>query len=314
VVRVGALLYAAGAGLTLLVDTPLGSNVERLALIFGSVVFLAALCARGDLPWPRLGSRPRIPHMPLLRAGALVVAFLIAGYWTVSSDIIGIPMPSSREQGAGLVAELQSLHVDATGMRVEAIPMLNHWESWGLVGVAQLARGWNRQADVQRNALFYTGGLTATAYYDWLRTWSVGYVAVPALSAGELDYSARAEAAVVASNPAWLRPVWQDSSWRLLKFTDAVALASPPATVVATDAAQVVLDVAASAPSSSATSSPPTTIVTVRIQWSPWLRVDGPTGACLAKDGDWTRLVVTAPGRYIIGSDYELPRTKCSTS
>jgi hypothetical protein len=316
VVRVGALLYAAGAGLTLLVDTPLGSNVERLALSFGSVVFLAALCARGDLPWPRLGSRPRIPHMPLLRAGALVVAFLIAGYWTVSSDIIGIPMPSSREQGAGLVAELQSLHVDATGMRVEAIPMLNHWESWGLVGVAQLARGWNRQADVQRNALFYTGGLTATAYYDWLRTWSVGYVAVPALSAGELDYSARAEAAVVASNPAWLRPVWQDSSWRLLKFTDAVALASPPATVVATDAAQVVLDVAASAPSSSssATSSPPTTIVTVRIQWSPWLRVDGPTGACLAKDGDWTRLVVTAPGRYIIGSDYELPRTKCSTS
>lgn len=299
VVRVGALLYAAGAGLTLLIDTPLGSNVERLGLIFGSVVFLAALCARGDLLWPRLGTRfgSRLrPRMPLLRAGAQLVAFLIAGYWTVTSDIVGIPMPSSKAQGAGLVSELQSLHVDATGMRVEAIPMLNHWESWGLVGVAQLARGWNRQADVERNPLFYEGGLTGAMYHDWLQKWSVGYVAVPTLPAGELDYSARDEAAVVAGNPAWLRPIWQDSSWRLLKFTDAVALASPPATVVATDAAKVVLDIPAPA------------AVTVRIQFSPWLRVSGPDGACLTRDEDWTRLVVTAPGRYTIDSDYELPR------
>ena len=155
-VRVGALLYAAGAGLTLLIDTPLGSNVERLGMIFGSVVFLAALCARGDLPWLRL-------RLPGLRSTALIIAFLVAGYWTVTSDIVGIPMPSSRAQGAGLVAELQSLHVDTTGVRVEAVPMLNHWESWGLVGVAELARGWNRQADVQRNPLFYGGALTAPA-------------------------------------------------------------------------------------------------------------------------------------------------------
>ncbi|WP_370352017.1 MFS transporter [Catenulispora sp. EB89] len=296
VVRIGALLYAAGAGLTLLIDTPLGSNVERLALIFGSVVFLAALCARGDVPWPKL---PR-PSLTWLRTGALVVAFAIAGFWTVSSDIVGIPMPSSKAQGAGLVAELQSLHVEATGARVEAVPMQNHWESWGLTGVAELARGWNRQADVQRNALFYDGTLTGTAYYDWLQKWAVGYVAVPTLPASELDYSARAEAVLIATHPAWLQQVWQDSSWRLLKFTDAVALASPPATIVATDAAHVVLDVPQN----------PEGVVTttVRVQWSPWLRVDGPAGACLVRDGDWTQLEVAAPGRYTIDSDYSLPR------
>ncbi|WP_194915494.1 MFS transporter [Catenulispora rubra] len=296
VVRIGALLYAAGAGLTLLIDTPLGSNVERLALIFGSVVFLAALCARGGVPWPRL---PR-PSLTWLRTGALVVAFAIAGYWTVSSDIVGIPMPSSKAQGAGLVAELQSLHVEATGARVEAVPMQNHWESWGLTGAAELARGWNRQADVQRNPLFYDGTLTGPAYYDWLQKWAVGYVAVPALPAADLDYSARAEAVLIATHPAWLRQVWQDSSWRLLKFTDAVALASPPATIVATDPAHVVLDVP---------QTPQATVTaTVRVQWSPWLRVDGPAGACLVRDGDWTQLQVSAPGRYTIDSDYSLPR------
>ena len=296
VVRIGALLYAAGAGLTLLIDTPLGSNVERLALIFGSVVFLAALCARGDVPWPKL---PR-PSLTWLRTGALVIAFAIAGFWTVSSDIVGIPMPSSKAQGAGLVAELQSLHVEATGARVEAVPMQNHWESWGLTGVAELARGWNRQADVQRNALFYDGTLTGTAYYDWLQKWAVGYVAVPTLPAAELDYSARAEAVLIATHPAWLRQVWQDSSWRLLKFTDAVALASPPATIVATDAAHVVLDVPQT--------TEPVVTTTVRVQWSPWLRVDGPAGACLVRDGDWTQLEVATPGRYTIDSDYSLPR------
>ena len=302
VVRVGALLYAAGAGLTLLIDTPLGSNVERLALIFGSVAFLAALCSRGDLFWLRTSIRARL-RMPWLRAGALLVAFLLAGFWTVTGDIVGIPRPSSQEQGAGLVAELQSLHVDATGMRVEAVPMLNHWESWGLVGAADLARGWNRQADVQRNPLFYEGELTEAAYHDWLQKWAVGYVAVPTLPAGGLDYSARREAAIIATHPAWLRQVWQDSSWRLFKFTDAVALASPPAKVVQTDAAHVVLDV------------PATGVVILRVQWSPWLRVDGPGGACLARDGDWTQLVVTAPGRFTIDSDYELPRgSQCRRS
>ena len=290
VVRVGALLYAAGAGLTLLVDTPLGSNVERLGLIFGGVVFLAALCARGDLPRLQL-------RLPGLRSTALVIAFLMAGYWTISSDIVGIPTPSSRAQGAGLVAELRSLHVETTGTRVEAVPMLNHWESWGLTGVAELARGWNRQADVQRNPLFYDGSLTAAAYHDWLRKWAVGYVAVPMLPAGEMDYSARAEAALLATGPAWLRQIWQDASWRLLKFTDAVALASPPATVLATDAAHIVLDVPAAAGT-----------VTVRVQWSPWLRIDGPGPACLARDGDWTLLEVRTPGRYTIDSGYALPR------
>ena len=290
VVRVGALLYAAGAGLTLLIDTPLGSNVERLGMIFGSVVFLAALCARGDLPWLRF-------RLPGLRTTVLLVAFVIAGYWTITSDIVGIPMPSSRAQGAGLVAELRSLRVEATGLRVEAVPMLNHWESWGLLGVAELARGWNRQADVQRNPLFYDGALTDARYHDWLQKWAVGYVAVPLLTADDLDYSARAESMVIAGHPAWLQQVWQDSSWRLLKFTDAVALASPPATVVATDAAHIVLNVP--------TAADP---VTVRVQWSPWLRVDGAAGACLARDGDWTLLEVRKPGRYTIDSDYELPR------
>jgi hypothetical protein len=286
-VRVGGILYAGGAALTLLIPTPLGGNVQRLALIFGGVVFLAALFARSDAPRSRLR---------ILRSSALVVAFALAAYWTVSADIVGIPVPSTRAQGAGLVGELRRLHVDASGSRVEAVPMLNHWESWGLLGVVELARGWNRQADVQRNPLFYAAGISGPEYHDWLRKWSVGYVAVPLLPSQGLDYSARTEAAVIATGPPWLREVWHDRSWRLLKVTDAVAMAAPPAKIVHAGAAQVVLDVPVPGP------------VQVRVEWSPWLRVDGPAGACLTEDGEWTRLVVKTPGRYAINAEYRLPR------
>jgi hypothetical protein len=62
--------------------------------------------------------------------------------------------------------------------------------------------------------------------------------------------------------------------------------------------------------------------VTVRVEWSPWLRVDGPVGgACLAEivgdaqAGNWTRLVVRTPGRYAINGQYRLPRgSGCATS
>ncbi|MEY9947707.1 MFS transporter [Kitasatospora sp. GAS1066B] len=278
--RIGCLVYAVGSGLTWAFRTPIGSNVERLPLIFGSVLVLAALCTR-PFSWRR--------------TPAALLALAVTAYWTVSANIIGIPTPPPAGQADALLAELRLLHADQA--RVEAVPMLNHWESWGLVDTAELARGWNRQADVQRNPLFYDNTLTPASYHDWLQRWSVGYVALPA---GATDAAANAEAALIRTGPAWLREVWHDDHWQLFRFTDAVPLADPPATVERADAAQLQLTVSAPGP------------VLVRIPWSPWLTAHGPGGTCLRQKGDWTELTAPAPGEYRIDAQYNWPRgTPC---
>ncbi|MFB7664617.1 MFS transporter [Kitasatospora sp. NPDC056138] len=280
-IRAGAVLYALGTVLTWAFDTPIGANVQRLGLLFGSVVALAALCAG--------------PARSRLRLAALLAAFAATGCWTVSGNIVGLPAPTPSGRATGLVAELHRL--PAGQGRLEAVPMLNHWESWGLVDTALLARGWNRQVDVERNPLFYDGTLDAAGYHEWLRRWAVHYVALPE---GATDDGGRAEAALIRSGPAWLEEVWHDRDWRLYRFTDAVPLAAPDATVERADAARVVLAVSAPGP------------VRVRIAWSPWLSVHGPGGACLARDGDWTMLDAPAPGNYRIDARYTWPRgTPC---
>ncbi|MEY9938358.1 MFS transporter [Streptacidiphilus sp. MAP5-3] len=290
-VRIAALVYAVGVLLTWAVPSPIGGNVGRLAMVLVSVVFLAMLTAE---------PRPGVPRPTGLRLAGLLVAFGLSAYWLVAADLVGLPAPTPTSQAAPLVAELHRLHADQA--RLEAVPMVNHWESWGLVDSADLARGWNRQLDVTRNPLFYgTSGATLTpdSYHDWLRQWAVGYIA---MEAGPKDVAARAEAAIVASHPAWLQPVWHDAHWQLFRVADAEPLVAAPAQVLSTDPADLVL------------SMPRAGTVQLRLPWSPWLAASGPAGtsACLIHDGDWTDLRADSPGTYRVSAPYTWPRgTAC---
>ncbi|MBF9069600.1 MFS transporter [Streptacidiphilus fuscans] len=290
-VRIASLVYAVGVLLTWAVPSPIGGNVGRLAMVLVSVVFLAMLTAE---PRPSV-ARPSGP-----RLAGLLVAFGLSAYWLVAADLVGLPAPTPTAEAAPLVAELHRLHADQA--RLEAVPMLNHWESWGLVNSADLARGWNRQLDVTRNPLFYgTSGATLTpdSYHAWLQQWAVAYVA---MEAGPKDVAARGEAAIVASHPAWLRPVWHDAHWQLFRVTDAEPLVAAPARVLSTDPADVVLSV------------PRAGTVPLRLPWSPWLAASGPAGtsACLVHDGAWTDLRTDSPGVYRISAPYAWTRgTPC---
>ena len=62
IVRIGSVLYAAAVVLAWLVPSPIGSNIDRLGLLFGGVVLVATA---GRKPQPgqsaladRLGARP----------------------------------------------------------------------------------------------------------------------------------------------------------------------------------------------------------------------------------------------------------------
>ncbi|TDT98033.1 hypothetical protein EDD99_6245 [Streptomyces sp. 846.5] len=282
-VRIGASTYALGNLFTVLIPSPIGSNVERLALLFGATLLLAAARAASGR-----------------RARALWIAFGIALSWQTIQPLTDIavaaPAAGWTQYAKPLAAELTKLGAEQG--RVEVVGTASHVEASSLASTVELARGWNRQADLTRNPLFYNGTLDDANYHAWLRNWAVDYVVLP--DTGFYDYASTAESRIVASGQPWLDPVWSDAHWKVYRVADALPLADAPATVV--DAGQVSLTLQMSAPGT----------VLVRIAWSPWLTVLGTGTGCLTPDGAWTRLTVQTPGIVHIGTAYALPRgTPC---
>jgi hypothetical protein len=288
--RAGAWVYAGGVFLTWIVPSPIGSNVERLALLFGGSLLLVV--AMGSTWGPR-------------RTIALWLAFVGVAAWQITKPIVdqvNTSVESATMTHAGpLISELHTVRADRG--RVEVVPLRSHWEASGLAPYVNLARGWNRQADVERNPLFYDGTLTPDSYRDWLRRWSVNYVVLPS---DQPDGAAVAEAKIVQTRPGWLRPVWKDPHWQVFEVSGADPLADPPAVVDQAGPAEltVTMPVAGS--------------TLLRIPWSPVLGIEGATDnkhGCLAPEGDWTRLYAPRPDTYRIGGSYALIRgTQCSKS
>jgi hypothetical protein len=225
----------------------------------------------------------------VLRRTLLVAALVFSVVWVgrkTADDLeVSTTVPAWAADTGGVVRALGRLGADRT--RVEVVPARNHREATALAPYVNQARGWNRQLDMERARLFYDGTFSAAAYRTWLDHWAVGYVVLPL---GKPDGYAEEEARLVRERrPDWLEPVWKDAHWRVYRVRDAVPLVSAPATVLRTTSAEV--DVRMPRPGS----------VTVRVAYSPWLHTEG---GCLGREGDFTRLTVTSPGTYRIGSEY----------
>ncbi len=266
-VRAGAIIYGLGVVLTCLVPSLVGSNVARLGELLAGPLLAGMASAR---------------HRWLL-----AIALGAAAVWQVAQPIADLEQgnaPAYAPQTAALVRELRALHADTA--RVEAVPQYGHWESQELASVVPLARGWERQLDIERNPLFYGGVLTPAAYYSWLQYNAVRYVAI---SAARPDPAGVAEAATVREGQPWLVLVWHNASWRLYRVTGTEPLASPPATVTGSTPAQITLRLDRTG----------TTIV--RVHWSPLLQVPGAT---VSRAGPWTRIAVRQPGSYVLEGRY----------
>uniref|UniRef100_UPI0033A699B7 MFS transporter n=1 Tax=unclassified Streptomyces TaxID=2593676 RepID=UPI0033A699B7 len=316
-VRTGAAVYALGTLLTWLVDSQIGSNVSRLPMLFAGVVLLAAL------PYTRPRTR---------RWYAVVLAFVGLNGWigfkSVDDVVRTAPDAAWAREAAPLINQLQVRGAEKA--RVEVVPARSHREASALTPYINLARGWNRQADMERNPVFYDDTLNAVTYRDWLHRWAVHYVVLPK---GEPDTGAEQEAKLVRDGLPYLKPVWADDNWRLFAVDDPTPLADPPATVERAGAGEVKIRVTAEGR------------VLIRVPYSPWLalldeegkkieppqeteaskqRDDGVksyenTDGCLLKaeedaEGDeWTELLAPKPGVYRLAAPYKFfPRgTPC---
>jgi MFS family permease len=250
VLRIGIVLYAIAIAGAFVLDTPMGGNATRLGALAAGPIAAAALAARG-------------------RTVALALVVLPLAYWQLSApvrDVVRATGDPSVHRGyyAGLLGELRARQRTDPPFRVEVPFTRNHWEARWIPPTAPLARGWERQLDTRRNALFYDGDLTPATYRRWLDDNAVRFVALPD---ADLDGDAgKAEGALVRRGLPYLHLVWRDRHWRLYEVAAPAPLAVGGQVVrIAPAGFTVVLPRGGGR-------------AVVKIRWTRWWHVDGGVG------------------------------------
>jgi hypothetical protein len=327
-VRIAGVLSALGVLAAALIRTPVGLNATRLAVMFTLPVLAGyALADRlaqrlppteerrllptgeqrlaptgeqqlvptGEQQLVLTGERPALlpERNGYIRIIIVLVLLAVACWWqppVVIGDVRDIGNPTADP--AYFAPLRDRLRQETLTGRVEIPPTRDYWEA-ARMGDVPLARGWLRQADLDRNPLFFTEipgargtgvPLTADSYRAWLAEQAVQFVALPD---AEFTWSGRPEAELIGAGLPYLTEVWQGTHWRLYAVAD-------PQPIVASQtghtAASVTFDAAGAGD------------VPVRIRYHRWLTA---AGATVRADGVWTVVTVPAAGRYTLTSGQE---------
>ncbi len=116
-----------------------------------------------------------------------------------------------------------------------------------------------------------------------------------AVADATLDYSARAEVALIDRGLPYLRLVWRSRHWRVYAVTDPAPIVEGAATLRTLGPDSLTID--ARAPGS----------VYVRVRFTPYWALSGGPG-CVAPDGDFTRLTLRRAGQVRLVIRFALDR------
>lgn len=279
--RRGAVLYALAVTAALLLDTPMGSNAVRLGALFAGPLALIA----GKRPRTRLGM------------AAFVLTLAALAFWQWSSagrDFLASQNePSAKTSYYAPLLRFLGKQRPEDG-RVEIPFTRSHWEAAVVAPRFPLARGWERQLDAGRNALFYRGILTNFTYANWLAEHAVRFVALPDVKPDESAYKERG---LIERDPPYLDLVKRLPHWRIYEVTlpHPMVISRPGADIRMTDlrSDEVRLDVRR--PGSAL----------VRVQWSPYWRLEG---GCVERAGNWTRVIADRRGRLRMTTSFSPER------
>jgi len=282
--RVGVVLYAIAALAAFAVDTPMGGNASRLGVVFAGPIVACILIG---------------PGRRVLPAALIVVLLVPLAYWQVGPTVRNVA--SEQDDASRFSAYYRPLldFLEANEHppgRVEVVFTHSNWEASDVAIHFPIARGWERQLDVSRNHIFYADDttLTSASYERWLGDNAVKFVALPDV---KLDYSAKQEARIVASNPPYLKLRWTSPHWRVYEVT------SPHPLVVAEGQARMTARTLGVTKVRLHVEAPGSAVVKVR--WTPYWFANG---ACVSRAGSWTRVTTDRTGPLVLRIGFAFER------
>ncbi len=278
--RAGIALYALGCIAAYAVASPIGSNATRLApLVAGPIAAL--------LWWPSPRTRRAIV--------VLAVAAVPLLYLQWQAPIRDVR--TADDNGEVTTAYFQPLidylsRQTGSPFRIEIPFTTFHWEAYVMAPRFPLARGWERQLDIKYNGLFYGGTLTPARYEAWLHELAVRFVAV---SDAEIDYSAKAEVALIDRGLPYLHMVLRTRHWRVYEVVNPSPIVQGAATLETLGPNYLQLR------------ANHTGNAYIRVRYSPyWAVVQG--SGCVGPAGGFTELRIRRPGPVRIAIRFSLSR------
>jgi hypothetical protein len=281
--RIGAALYAVAGLAAFVAPTPLGNNITRLGPLVAGPLIVCALARRRESL-----------AKPAVAACLTLLAF--SQFWPAWEDyrkVAGDPA-AQRSYYAPLTDYLE--RAGGPPGRLEIPFTRAHWETATVAARFPLARGWERQLELERNPLFYGGApLDATSYGRWLSDNGVRWVAVPDAA---LDFSAHAERRLIDGGLPYLKLRARLEHWRVYEHTGRHALAVPEA------GARMRVDRLAARGFTLAVDRPGSAVV--RMRWTPYWHA---RGACVEPaPGGWTRVTAERPGTVAVTARFSAAR------
>jgi hypothetical protein len=296
--RIGGLVYLATCLACLIVPTPMGSNVERYAvLLAGPLLACELLMVREherlrQAIWPAARRAPVRAFTPAaVVALSSITVFVV---WGPVRETLAVAGSEATDAGfykpVERFLERQTRHEP---VRVEVPLTRTHWETDLLARNISLARGWDKQLDERYDGVLLEPGLTARSYQAWLHRQGVGYVALPDVMP---DPSSAQEARLIRHGLSYLKLVDRTRHWRIYRVRGATALADGPGRMSALsyDSYTVRAGQAGS--------------FLVRMHFSPYWQITHGAGCLEPGPGGWTRLTVPRAGRVKITAGFSLSR------
>lgn len=273
VLRLSAGLGALASIPLFVLANPLGGNMSRMVVFFAAPVLAAPMWAR--------------------RRSIVVVAGVPLALWLVLPGVAAaehLGDPAAEETYYDAVTEFVTQAGGAPG-RVEVPFTDGHWEVTYIAADVPIARGWERQIDMDRNAVLYDDELSSETYRRWIDEHAVRWIALPDI---EIDEGGLAESALLERGLAWLRPALTTEHWRIWEVLDPAPIVQAPGRLVSESPDEIVI--AVERPGS----------VLVRTRYMPYWSAEG-DGACVVRtDDDLVEIVVTTPGIVHLRPEFSL--------
>jgi len=327
--RTGGVVYLLACLLALAIHTPMGSNIERYAVLLAGPLLLCALAGRcrpldtngvrraadgvppgvdgvrraADGVPPGVGAtanatggRPPWRISGGRSAPALLLVLLVfavyAGWGPVRETVA---VAGSESTSASYYAPLLGFLGRHGGSleRIEVPLTRSHWEAALLAPSVSLARGWEKQLDIRFDDVLLAPGLTATGYYRWLHEEAVSYVALPDTT---LDPSSAQEGRLIRGGLPFLRVALTSRHWTVYAVLDPTPLLQGPGRLTSLGHDSFALRAAA-----------PGRFL-VRVRYTRFWTITGGGGHVGEAPGGWTYVTARASGQVRVAARFSLDR------